>query len=118
VPDYVGWLVQRKSTKKKTEPQVHFFILRPPLPRPFSNGIHVDVHKVVIVAEFCVKTHQLATTTTPSASSVPLQLLHNHSPMQRLILESMQQPLSAQEDMQDMHRTQLGPSHHQPDTPH
>ena len=31
MPDYVGWLVQRKSTKKKTEPQVHSFILRPPL---------------------------------------------------------------------------------------
>jgi hypothetical protein len=31
VPDYVGWLVQRKSTKKKLEPQVHFLNFRYPL---------------------------------------------------------------------------------------
>ena len=31
MPDYVGWLVQRKSTKIKLEPQVRFFNFPTPL---------------------------------------------------------------------------------------
>ena len=35
VPDYIGWLVQQKSTKKKMEPQVQFFNFQTPLSLAF-----------------------------------------------------------------------------------